>query len=57
MRIKSHLRDSMAQEKKEDRFFKKLIDSHRVLGTTVTDEGLQTYLSKNVKSIIDIRPI
>ena len=47
----------MAQEKKEDRFFKKLIDSHRVLGTTVTDEGLQTYLSKNVKSIIDIRPI
>ena len=43
----------MDQEKKEPGFFKKLIDSHKVLGESVTDKGLETYLGTAVKSIIE----
>ncbi|HDV5711241.1 TPA: hypothetical protein RJD49_002982, partial [Legionella pneumophila] len=43
----------MAQEKKESSFFKKLIDERKVLGDTVTDKGIETYLGLAVKSIIE----
>jgi hypothetical protein len=42
----------VAQEKKEPGFFKKLIDSHKVLGNDITDEGMRRYFW-DVKSIIE----